>query len=260
MCGGPAKSRPDASGAACRLSPAMAGWRKPWLCRWSQPLAMGPHGPPCIGRRSRRTRRLPPAFAVSFSPLRSRRCSPNALSRPRPRRCSRRRARSATCSAFLCCCCRCWPGSRSCAGRTWCGPGLAVFALALALTALAAELALRGLARWFQPPTDPAQARAAAGTLLADLPGWVARPHGAGSPLRKPFRSGFLPQLGAWLSPPRRRPRHRAHRAGLLGAERRRHPPGRQPRRLRAVRRPGGGARPRLAPDLAMAARPRFVR
>ncbi len=62
---------------------------------------------------------------------------------------------------------------------------------AACLVLQSAELAARGLARWFQPPTDPATTRAPIGSLVASLPGWLLRPGTAAEPLRTHFGLDF---------------------------------------------------------------------
>ncbi len=61
--------------------------------------------------------------------------------------------------------------------------------LAGLLTLLAAELAVRGLLRWFQPPAEPMQTRARVDSLLAGLPGWGRG--GVAEPLRTHFGLDF---------------------------------------------------------------------
>ena len=73
-------------------------------------------------------------------------------------------------------------------GLLW--AAVAVTMLAAVLALLAAELAVRGLLRWFQPPTDPMQTRARVDSLLAGMPGW-ARKGGVAEPLRAHFGLDF---------------------------------------------------------------------
>ncbi len=63
--------------------------------------------------------------------------------------------------------------------------------LAGLLAALAAELAVRGLLRWFQPPAEPMLMRARTDSLLADIPGWGFRKGGMAEPLRTHFGLDF---------------------------------------------------------------------
>ena len=72
------------------------------------------------------------------------------------------------------------------------GPAPVLFGAAAACVALqAAELAARGVARWFQPAVDPAVTRAPVGSLVAALPGWLLRPATAAAPLRAHFGLDF---------------------------------------------------------------------
>ena len=71
------------------------------------------------------------------------------------------------------------------------GTAYAAGIAAACLVLQAAELALRGLARWFQPPADPANTRAPIGSLVASLPGWLLRPGTAAEPLRTHFGLDF---------------------------------------------------------------------
>jgi regulator of protease activity HflC (stomatin/prohibitin superfamily) len=72
-------------------------------------------------------------------------------------------------------------------GLAW--PGAVALLAAAGLVLIAAELALRGLARWVQPPIDPVQQRAANASLLLDISVWsLGDP---GEPLRTHFGLDF---------------------------------------------------------------------
>lgn len=73
-------------------------------------------------------------------------------------------------------------------GPAWVGVAEPLVAAALAL--LGAELTLRGLGRWFQPPAEPMLTRARVDSLLAGMPGW-ARAGGVAEPLRAHFGLDF---------------------------------------------------------------------
>jgi regulator of protease activity HflC (stomatin/prohibitin superfamily) len=72
-------------------------------------------------------------------------------------------------------------------GLDWPGD-IALLAVA-GLVLVAAELALRGLARWIQPPVGLACQRAAVASLLLDVPAWSLG--GPGEPLRTHFGLDF---------------------------------------------------------------------
>ncbi len=76
-------------------------------------------------------------------------------------------------------------------GQEFAWAGTAADVAAALLAAVAAELAVRGALRWFQPPTDPLRARAAVRSVLADLPRWGLRPGGVAEPLRAHFGLDF---------------------------------------------------------------------
>ena len=76
-------------------------------------------------------------------------------------------------------------------GQEFAWAGIAATVLAGFVAAIAVELAVRGLLRWFQPPADPALTRARVDSLLADIPGWGFRKGGMAEPLRTHFGLDF---------------------------------------------------------------------